>query len=155
MILRPYPTPSLPPTRRGLFFFLSYKVHDLHDLNDFLRVEKSFKSFISFKSCSWLGIEQTAQLVKPPFPLALSQFFRRIKDDACKNWSAAPGCGALLLLRPSRRACKRQTAAPAPLRLLRPQDAAQLRSHSRLPVSSAGRGRRSCKSFISFKSFTL
>src|SRR5699024_10412574 len=38
------------------------------------------------------------------------------------------GCGSLLLLRPSQRACKRQTAAPAPLRLFRPQDAPQLRS---------------------------
>ena len=38
------------------------------------------------------------------------------------------GCGSLLLLRPSQRACKRQTAAPAPLRLFRPQDVPQLRS---------------------------
>ena len=38
------------------------------------------------------------------------------------------GCGSLLLLRPSQRACKRQTAAPAPLRLFRPLDAPQLRS---------------------------
>ena len=81
------------------------------------------------------------------FLLRLADFCGAGSAPACKNRSAAPGCGALLLLRPSRRACKRQTAAPAPLRLLRPQDAAQLRSHSRLPVSSAGRGRRSCKSF--------
>ena len=38
------------------------------------------------------------------------------------------GCGALFLLHPSQRACKKQTAAPAPLRLLLPQAAPQLRS---------------------------
>jgi len=36
---------------------------------------------------------------------------------------AGHGCGALFLLRPSLRACKKQTAAPAPLRLSRPLDA--------------------------------
>jgi len=41
---------------------------------------------------------------------------------------AGHGCGALFLLRPSLRACKKQTAAPAPLRLFRPLDAPQLRS---------------------------
>ena len=70
-----------------LFCLASYKVHDLHD---FLRVEKSFKSCISFKSCSWYGIKQTAQFVKPPFPLALSRFLRRGMAPACKNRSAAP-----------------------------------------------------------------
>ena len=47
---------------------------------------------------------------------------------------AGRGCGALFLLRPSPRACKKQTAAPAPLRLSRPLDAPQLRS----PVNVGG-----------------
>ena len=51
---------------------------------------------------------------------------------ACENRSAAPGCGALLLLRASPRPRKRQTAAPAPPRLFRPLDAARLRSQPRL-----------------------
>ena len=42
------------------------------------------------------------------------------------------GCGALFLLRPSLRACKKQTAAPAPLRLFLPQAAPQLRSPARV-----------------------
>ena len=42
-----------------------------------------------------------------------------------------PGCGALFLLRPAPRACKKQTAAPAPPRLFRPQDAPRLRGHRR------------------------
>src|SRR5699024_5921433 len=53
--------------------------------------------------------------------------------------SAAPGCGALLLLRAPQRPHKRQTAAPALLRLFRPQDAPQLRSQRRLAASSTGR----------------
>ena len=39
-----------------------------------------------------------------------------------------PGCGALFLLRATAGACKKQTAAPAPLRLFLPQAAPQLRS---------------------------
>ena len=39
-----------------------------------------------------------------------------------------PGCGALFLRRATAGACKKQTAAPAPLRLNLPQAAAQLRS---------------------------
>ena len=77
-------------------------------------------------------------------PLALSRFLRRGAVPACKNRSAAPGCGALLLLRASQRPRKRQTAAPALLRLFRPLDAPQLRSQRRLPASSTGRGRRRC-----------
>ena len=53
------------------------------------------------------------------------------------------GCGALLLLRASLRPRKRQTAAPAPLRLFHPQDApsaAQSRTRGRLPSQS----RRPC-----------
>ena len=48
--------------------------------------------------------------------------------------SAACGgsCGALLLLRASLRPRKRQTAAPAPLRLFLPQAAPQLRSPARV-----------------------
>ena len=42
------------------------------------------------------------------------------------------GCGALFLLRPSLRACKKQTVAPAPLRLFLPQAAPQLRSPARV-----------------------
>ena len=42
--------------------------------------------------------------------------------------SKPPGCGALLLLRASPRPRKRQTAAPAPLRLFLPLAAPQLRS---------------------------
>ena len=45
---------------------------------------------------------------------------------------ASLGCGALFLLRGARPACKKQTAAPAPLRLFRPQDAPQLRSPARV-----------------------
>ena len=41
------------------------------------------------------------------------------------------GCGALFLLRGTRPACKKQTAAPAPLRLFLPQAAPQLRSPAR------------------------
>ncbi len=77
-------------------------------------------------------------------PLALSRFLRRGAVPACKNRSAAPGCSTLFLLRASQRTRKKQTAAPAPLRLFRPQGAPQLRSHSQLPVSSTGRGRCSC-----------
>ena len=62
----------------------------------------------------------------------------------CENWSAAPGCGTLLLLRASQRSRKRQTAAPAPPRLFLPQAAPRLRSQRRLPVSSTGRSRRRC-----------
>ena len=50
------------------------------------------------------------------------------------------GCGALLLLRASLRPRKRQTAAPAPLRLFHPQDVPQLRSPARVggsPLSLA------------------
>src|SRR5699024_2679831 len=68
----------------------------------------------------------------PLAPLALSRFLRRATVGACKNRSAAPGCGALLLLRASPRPRKRQTAAPAPPRLFRPLDAARLRSQPRL-----------------------
>ena len=39
-----------------------------------------------------------------------------------------PGCGALFLRRGAGPACKKQTAAPAPLRLFLPQAAPQLRS---------------------------
>ncbi len=77
-------------------------------------------------------------------PLALSRFLRRAKNGACKNRSAAPGCGALLLLRASPRPCKRQTAAPAPPRLFLPQAAPQLRSQRQLPASSTGCGRFRC-----------
>ena len=73
------------------------------------------------------------------FPLALSQFSQRAATRPCENWSAAPDCGALLLLRTSSRPCKRQTAAPAPPRLFLPQAAPRLRSQPQLPVSSAGR----------------
>ena len=45
---------------------------------------------------------------------------------------ASLGCGALFLLRGTQPACKKQTAAPAPLRLFRPQDAPQLRSPARV-----------------------
>ena len=49
--------------------------------------------------------------MRSPFvPLALSRFLRRATAGACKNRSAAPVCGALLLLRASPRPCKRQTA---------------------------------------------
>ena len=50
------------------------------------------------------------------------------------------GCGTLLLLRASLRPRKRQTAAPAPLRLFLPQAAPQLRSPARVggsPLSLA------------------
>ena len=39
-----------------------------------------------------------------------------------------PGCGTLFLLRGRQPACKKQTAAPALLRLFRPLDAPQLRT---------------------------
>ena len=46
--------------------------------------------------------------------------------------AAGCGCGTLFLLRGSPPACKKQTAAPAPLRLSRPLDAPQLRSPARV-----------------------
>ena len=45
---------------------------------------------------------------------------------------ASLGCGALFLLRGTQPACKKQTAAPAPLRLFLPQAAPQLRSPARV-----------------------
>ena len=48
------------------------------------------------------------------------------------------------LLRASSRPCKRQTAAPAPPRLLLPQTAPRLRSQRQLPASSTGCGRCRC-----------
>ena len=72
---------------------------------------------------------------------------------------AGHGCGALLLLRASLRPRKRQTAAPAPLRLFLPQAAPQLRSPARVgasplrhsakrcATSPAGGGKRTCVSF--------
>ena len=51
-------------------------------------------------------------------------------DAACGR--ASLGCGALFLLRGTRPACKKQTAAPAPLRLFLPQAAPQLRSPARV-----------------------
>ena len=48
-----------------------------------------------------------------------------------------PGCGALFLLRATGGACKKQTAAPAPLRLFLPQAAPQLRSPSARRCSPA------------------
>ena len=51
------------------------------------------------------------------------------------------GYGALFLLRPSQRACKKQTAAPASLRLLLPQAAPQLRSPLVSPVHAGRMGR--------------
>ena len=45
---------------------------------------------------------------------------------------ATLGCGALLLPREPKAACKSQTAAPAPLRLFRPLDVPQLRSPARV-----------------------
>src|SRR5699024_6973945 len=55
--------------------------------------------------------------------------------------SKPPGCGALLLLRASPRPRKRQTAAPAPLRLFLPQAAPQLRSPPPIAVPPAPCGR--------------
>ena len=72
---------------------------------------------------------------------------------------AGHGCGALLLRRASLRPRKRQTAAPAPLRLFLPQAAPQLRSPARVgasplrhsakrcATSPAGGGKRTCVSF--------
>ena len=56
----------------------------------------------------------------------------------CENWSAAPGCGALLLLRASPRSRKRQTTAPTPARLFLPRAAPRLRCQRRLSVLSTG-----------------
>ena len=56
----------------------------------------------------------------------------------CENWSATPGCGALLLLRASPHSRKRQTTAPTPARLFLPRAAPRLRCQRRLPVSSTG-----------------
>ena len=52
-----------------------------------------------------------------------------------------PGCGALFLLRGAAPACKKQTAAPAPLRLFLPQAAPQLRSPPPIAVPPAACGR--------------
>ena len=54
-----------------------------------------------------------------------------------------PGCGALFLLRGSRPACKKQTAAPAPPRLFLPQAAARLRSPP-YPSGRFAKNKRCC-----------
>ena len=42
------------------------------------------------------GKVQGSSADRDAHPLALSQFLRRIDDDACKNWSAAPAAPSLL-----------------------------------------------------------
>ena len=61
-------------------------------------------------------------------------FLLRSPVNVALSGPAGHGCGALFLLRGSPPACKKQTAAPAPLRLSRPLDAPQLRS----PVNVGG-----------------
>src|SRR5699024_8816094 len=92
-----------------------------------------------FLECTGFGPESQCKAQKNPSPFPRERGQRvakatRSRGDpflpACAGQKFLPpgGCGSLLLLRPSQRACKRQTAAPAPLRLFRPLDAPQLRS---------------------------
>ena len=60
---------------------------------------------------------------------------RRLLEMESPLRPAGHGCSDLFLLRAAVRPCKRQTAAPAPSRLLRPLDAPRLRS----PVNVGGR----------------
>ena len=83
------------------------------------------------------------------FPLVLSRFSRRAAVRPCENWSTAPGCGALFLLRASLRPRKKQTAVL--LRLANFPSGRQCAlvkigalRQTQLPVSSAGRGRCVC-----------
>ena len=101
----------------------------------------SFPSFLSFQSfLPFLPLETFLSFFSF-LPLESFQsfltFLSFLSFQACLALSgpAGRGCGALFLLRPSPRACKKQTAAPAPLRLSRPLDAPQLRS----PVNVGGR----------------
>ena len=59
-------------------------------------------------------------------------FLLRSPVNVALSGPAGCGCGTLFLLRGSPPACKKQTAAPAPLRLSRPLDAPQLRSPARV-----------------------
>ena len=106
--------------RRSFLPFLSFL-----SFFSFLPLE-SFQSFLTFLS---FHTGKTFQ--------SFLTFLSFLSFQACLALSgpAGRGCGALFLLRPSPRACKKQTAAPAPLRLSRPLDAPQLRS----PVNVGGR----------------
>ena len=98
----------------------------------------SFQSFLSLETFlsffSFLPLESFQSFLTFLSFHAGKTFLSFLSFQALSG-PAGRGCGALFLLRPSPRACKKQTAAPAPLRLSRPLDAPQLRS----PVNVGGR----------------
>ena len=81
-----------------------------------------------FHSCSCLWMLVTLAVVYHISPQKNSPTSMSQKRHALGGTHFCPhtrgrnslGCGALFLLRPSQRACKKQTAAPAPLRLFLP-----------------------------------